>query len=141
MLLVNKHPNGTQALTDSPSTARFTSFHSGFLYSASVPTCFSRVRLCATQWTVACQALLSLGFSRQEHWSELLCPPPGHLPDPGIKPGSFVSLVSLPPVPPGKPPPLLCFLLNIFAFRTYLLFLALFLLLHSLKLVAFSLGP
>ena len=34
---------------------------------------------------VACWAPLSMGFSRQEEWSELLCPPSGDLPDPGIK--------------------------------------------------------
>ena len=45
----------------------------------------SRVRLFATSWTVAHQAPLSMGFSRQEYWSGLLCPPPGDLPDPGIK--------------------------------------------------------
>ena len=38
-----------------------------------------------TQWTVARQAPLSMGFSGQEYWSELPCPPPGDLPDPGIK--------------------------------------------------------
>ena len=37
-----------------------------------------------TPWAVACQAPLSMGFSRQEYWSGLLCPPPGPLPDPGI---------------------------------------------------------
>ena len=36
-------------------------------------------------WTVALQAPLSMGFSRQEHWSGLSCPPPGDLPDPGFK--------------------------------------------------------
>ena len=36
-------------------------------------------------WTVACQAPLSMGFSREEHWSGLPCPPPGGLPDPGIE--------------------------------------------------------
>ena len=41
----------------------------------------SRVQLFATPWTVACQAPLSLGFSRQEFWSALLCPPPEDLPD------------------------------------------------------------
>ena len=41
-----------------------------------------------TLWTVACQAPLSMGFSRQEHWSGLSFPHPGHLPDPGIKLGS-----------------------------------------------------
>ena len=46
----------------------------------------SRVRLFATPWTAAHQAPLSMGFSRQEHWSGLPFPPPGHLPDPGIEP-------------------------------------------------------
>ena len=48
----------------------------------------SRVRLFATPWTVAYQALQSMGFSRQEYWSELPFPSPGDLPDSGIKPGS-----------------------------------------------------
>ena len=42
-----------------------------------------------TPWTVVHQALLSLGFSRQEYWSGLPYPPPGDLPDPGIKPMLF----------------------------------------------------
>ena len=42
----------------------------------------------ATLWTAARQAPLSMGFSRQEYWGGLPCPPPGALPDPGIKPGS-----------------------------------------------------
>ena len=46
----------------------------------------SRVRLFVTPWTVALQAPLSMGFSRQEYWSELL--PPGDLPNPRIKPTS-----------------------------------------------------
>ena len=41
-----------------------------------------------TLWTVACQASLSVGFSRQKYWSGLPCPPPGDLPNPGIKPAS-----------------------------------------------------
>ena len=48
----------------------------------------SCVRLFATPWTVACQALLSMGFSRQEDWSSLPFPPPVDLPDPGIEPAS-----------------------------------------------------
>ena len=36
-------------------------------------------------WTAACQASLSMGFSRQEYWSGLPCPPPGDLSDPGIR--------------------------------------------------------
>ena len=43
---------------------------------------FSRAQLFATLRTVACQASLSMGFSRQEYWSELPCPPPGDLPNP-----------------------------------------------------------
>ena len=38
------------------------------------------------------QAPLSMGFSRQEYWSRLLCPPAGHLPNPGIKPMTLTSL-------------------------------------------------
>ena len=48
----------------------------------------SCVRLLATPWTVAYQAPLSLGFSRQEYWSGLPFPSPGDLPDPGIEPWS-----------------------------------------------------
>ena len=48
------------------------------------------VQLFVTLWTVARQALLLVGFSRQEYRSGLLCPPPGDLPDPGIKPGSLM---------------------------------------------------
>ena len=46
---------------------------------------FSRAWLFATLQTVVCQAPLSLGFSRQEYWNGLSCPPPGDLPDPGIE--------------------------------------------------------
>ena len=54
---------------------------------------FSCVRLFVTLWTIAHQAPLSIGFSRQEHWSGFPCPPPGDLPDPGIKLTSFMSPV------------------------------------------------
>ena len=57
-----------------------------------------------TPWTIARQAPLSVGFSRQEYWSGLLHPPPGDHPDPGIKPRSpTVQVDSLPSKPPGKP--------------------------------------
>ena len=59
---------------------------------ACVLSRFRRVQLFATLWTVACQAPLSR-FSRQEYWSRLPCPPPGDLPDPGIKPVSLKALV------------------------------------------------
>ena len=51
----------------------------------------SRVQLFATPWTAAHQAPLSMGFSKQEYWSGLPCPPAGDLPDPGIEPASLTS--------------------------------------------------
>ena len=66
-------------------------------------SCFGRVRLCDPMGA-ARQAPLSMGFSRQEYWSALPCPPHGELPNPGIKPrasciaGRF-STIEL----PGKP--------------------------------------
>ena len=73
-------------------------------------------------WTVVYHAPLSMGFSRQEYWSGLPCPPPGDLPDPGVKPASLKTLLhwqpaSLPPVPPGKP---LRILILSFLFKTLL---------------------
>ena len=58
-----------------------------------VPVCSvaSVCPLFAILWTIACQAPLSMGFSRQEYWSELPCPPPGDLSDPGVEPTSPVS--------------------------------------------------
>ena len=69
---------------------------------------FSHVQLFVTLWTLARQAPLFMGFSRQEYWSGLLCLPPGDLPDPGIKPTISLSLLhwqagSLPLALPGKP--------------------------------------
>ena len=51
----------------------------------------SHVWLCANLWTTAHQVPLSMRFSRQEYWSGLQCPPPGDLPNPGIKPTSLTS--------------------------------------------------
>ena len=51
----------------------------------AVLSCFSRVQLLVTLWTVVCQAPLSMGFSRPEYWSGLPCPPPGDLPNSGIE--------------------------------------------------------
>ena len=57
-----------------------------------------------TPWTVACQAPLSMGFSRQEYWSGLLFPSPGDPPNLGIEPRSPVLQVdSLLIEPPGNP--------------------------------------
>ena len=63
----------------------------------------SRVLLFATPWTVARQAPLSMGFSRQEYWSGLPCPLPGDFPDPGIKPTSRALVDGLFTVHLGSP--------------------------------------
>ena len=64
----------------------------------------SRVQLFATPWTVAYQAPLSMGFSRQEYQSGLLFPSPGNLLDPRIEPGSpAFQGDALTSEPPGKP--------------------------------------
>ena len=63
----------------------------------------SRVRLSATLWTVAYQAPLTIGFSRQEYWSGSPFPSPGDLPNPGIEPGSpALQADALPSEPSGK---------------------------------------
>ena len=69
-----------------------------------VLTHFSCVQLFVTPQTVAHQAHLSIGFSREEYWSELLFPSPGDLPNPEIEPASLVSSEesSLLLEPPGK---------------------------------------
>ena len=54
-------------------------------------SCFSCIWLFASLWTVAPKASRSMGFSRQEYWSALPCPPPRGLPDPGIEPTSLMS--------------------------------------------------
>ena len=62
------------------------------------------VRLIATPWTVARQAPLSMGFSRQEYWSGLPFPSLGDLSNPGIKPRSpALQADALSSEPPGKP--------------------------------------
>ena len=63
----------------------------GVVVSVCVLSHFSCVWFFATPWAVACQAPLSMGSSRQEHWTGLSCPSPGDLPDPGIKPTSLMS--------------------------------------------------
>ena len=52
---------------------------------------FSHIQLFATLWTVALQASLYMGFSMQEYWSGLPCPPPEDLPNSGIKTASLTS--------------------------------------------------
>ena len=63
----------------------------------------SHVQLFATPWTVAYQALRSMGFSSQEYWSGLPFPSPGDLPNPGIEPRSpALQTDALPSEPLGK---------------------------------------
>ena len=89
-------------------------FERDFSLYAWVLSHFSHVRLFTTLRTVAHQAPLSMGFSRQEYWSGLPCPPPGDLPDPGINLSLLCllhwKLGSLPLVQPGK----LFLFLNVF---------------------------
>ena len=63
------------------------------LFNSTFTKCclFSPAQLFVTPWTVVRQAPLSMGFSRQEYWTGLWCPPPGDLPNPGIKPTSLMS--------------------------------------------------
>ena len=70
-----------------PLSLSFSPLTTASLFSMchAVPSHFSHVWLLVTLWTVACQAPLSMGFSKQEYWSGLSCPPPGDIPDPGIK--------------------------------------------------------
>ena len=66
----------------------------------------ARFRLFEALWSIALQAPLSIGFSRQEYWSVWLCPSPGDLPDPGMELMSLMSLAlkagSYPLAPPEK---------------------------------------
>ena len=72
--------------------------------SLKVKMLVRHVRLSVTPWTVAHQAPLSMGFSRQEYWSGLTCPSPGDLSDPGIEPQSpTLQAGSSPSEPPGTP--------------------------------------
>ena len=74
-----------------------------------VISCFSNVWLFETPRTVAHQASLPVGFSQQEYWSGLPCPPPGDLPNPETEPMSPLHAGTLPAEPLGM-------LLN---FKTY----------------------
>ena len=68
-----------------------------------LPSRLSHVRLCATSRTAACQAPLSMGFSRPKYWSGLPCPPAEGLPNPGVERRSpALQADSLPSEPPGK---------------------------------------
>ena len=84
-----------------------------------MPDRFNSIQLIATLWTAACQAPLSIEFSRQEYWSGLPFPPPGDLSDPGIEHVSPVApalQTFFTTEPVGKPlVPLLLLLLSHFS--------------------------
>ena len=61
------------------------------IHACTVLSCFRPVQLFVTLWTVAHQALLSMGFSRQEYWSGLSCLPSVDLPNLGIEVTSLMS--------------------------------------------------
>ena len=64
---------------------------STYLYLGMLAESLRSCPTLVTLWTVAHQASLSMGFSRQECWSGLPCPPSGGLPDLGIEPSSLTS--------------------------------------------------
>jgi len=70
--------------------------HSDVTQTEPVPVPAKSIQSCPSlgnpmDWTVAHHVPLAMGFSRQEYWSELLCPPSGILPNPGIEPSSLMS--------------------------------------------------
>ena len=84
-------------------TPSLSSFLTKLKLSFCAVFCHSVVSDSATPWTTAHQAPLSMGFSRQEYWSGMPCPPPGDVPNPGIEPGSpALQADSLLSEPPGK---------------------------------------
>ena len=80
-------------LKHGPTVFRIFSEYSSTWRLICVPSCFSHVQLFVTLWTVAHQAPLSRGFSRQEYWTGLPCLPPEDLTNQGIKPVSLTSPV------------------------------------------------
>ena len=106
MGLVNKYYNNNSYFVKQLSLLSPFFFHSSpscscypvfpiapFINTMSMVILLTSVWFFATQWPVALQAPLSMGCSRQEHWSVLPFPPPGDLPDPGIEPMSYVSCI------------------------------------------------
>ena len=84
----------------------FTTEPPGKPYLRTCACMLRRVPLLVTPWTVACQTPLSMGFSRQDYWNVLPCPPPGNLPNPGIWNPHLLWLLRCGPIlytePPGE---------------------------------------
>ena len=96
-LFLNLVVTSWQQILDSTPLV-FSCFHAGscwtrlkFWVPRNMLSRISRVRLFATLWTVALQAPLCMGFSRQEYYSGFPCPSRGDLPDPEIEPASLMS--------------------------------------------------
>ena len=106
-------PALSRSLPQSPTML----YHCGSACNCPQLFCVLVTQLCLTLCnpiTVACQASLSMGFSRQEYWSGFPFPSPGNLPDPGIKTGSpTLQTDFLPSKPPGKPSTVLWLLILI----------------------------
>ena len=79
------------AFLASPSYTEISTNKKICLYPVCLLSFFSHGRLFTTLWIVAHQTPLSMGLSRQEYWTRLPYPPPGGLPNPGIKPTSLMS--------------------------------------------------
>ena len=86
MVIVERHSNEFKRVLDKTPTVLFC-----LCMPACTLSCLSHVLLYVTLWTVAHQAPLSMGFSRQEYWSGLPCPPPGDRPSPEVEPASLTS--------------------------------------------------
>ena len=80
-----------QAITGAQEGGVFMCVHMQAHRQTHTPPACMLCRFSATPWTVAHQAPLSKGFSRQGYWSELSCRPPGGLPNPGIKSSPLTS--------------------------------------------------
>ena len=98
------HVRGTSALQQGLQVKHLQASYSKESLKVKVKS-LSRVRLLVTPWTVAHQAPLSMGFSRQEYWSGLPFHSPGDLSDPGIEPWSpALQANALTSEPSGKTP-------------------------------------
>ena len=87
-------PCAVPEISHAPTTTTTGPLHTLFPVSACVcAQLLNCIQLFVTLWTVACQAPLSMEFSRQEYWSRLPFPPPRDLPDPKIEPTSPLSPV------------------------------------------------
>ena len=93
MLTFEDHCSRTPLFSQQKTISKETQFWNQLVVPVCMLNRFNRVRLYATPWIVACQAPLSMGFSRQEYWSGLPFPSPGVLPDPGMEPASIFWLV------------------------------------------------